>query len=381
MDQTSPLSLRGFLLSGLLFALLGALLPAWGYHLTPRNAPTSFYFLCLAAGILLYGAALRRFVPPARTLPVGSLIAAAAFIALSYAAPPAPDYWRYLGWLAIGSAAGLLNAGLFEAMRPAYQLSPASTITTAAVYFTAGCLLSALLVAGAFYLYSVGAILRVIALIPAVFAFLYWRAPPSATHEPEPPIRDALRDFLSPGAVLFALLLFFQSASEWAIAGWLPIFLIRRLGISPSTAIWILALYWFALLAGRVATIYLLPAVRHGRLLFFSAAAALVGCLLLSLTDNLLGAITGILLVGLGFAAIYPLVSERIGRRFPYYHPGVFHSIFSLALVGGMLGPWTIGPLSDWAGLGVVMGLPALGTLMVVILLLLIWLESKVTGQ
>ena len=34
--------------------------------------------------------------------------------------------------------------------------------------------------------------------------------------------------FRSPGAVLFALLLFIQFGNEWSIAGWLPLFLIRR---------------------------------------------------------------------------------------------------------------------------------------------------------
>lgn len=380
MNASGPLALRGFLLSGFLFALLGALLPAWSYHLASQDFAIGLFFLCLGSGVVIAGAISRR-IPPGRALPIASAAACVALVGLSFASPPAPAPWRYLGWAAIGSAAGLLNAGLFEAMRPSYQASPASTLTTAGIYFGFGCLLSALLVAGAFYVYSVGTTLRIGALLPATFSALFSGKPPLvAERDPEPPLRAAFRDFLSPGAVMFAMLLFFQSGNEWSVAGWLPIFLIRRLGISPETAVWILAVYWLSLLIGRVATIFLLPVVRHGRLLFGAAAAALAGCLLLVLTDNLLGAITGILFVGGGFAPIYPLVSEKIGHRFPYYHPGLFQSVFSFALAGGMLGPWIIGPLSDWAGLGVVMGLPALGTMAVVILLLLIWLESKVTG-
>ena len=50
---------------------------------------------------------------------------------------------------------------------------------------------------------------------------------------------------------------------------------------------------------------------------------------ILAFTDNLFGAVFGTLLVGFGFAPIYPLVVEKIGVRFPHYHPGFFNGIFS----------------------------------------------------
>jgi hypothetical protein len=85
--------------------------------------------------------------------------------------------------------------------------------------------------------------------------------------------------------------------------------------------------------------------------------------------------------VGAGYASIYPLVAEAIGRRFPYYHPGFFNGIFSFALVGGLLAPASLGYAAVRYGVGIVIGIPFLGTCLVMILLLLIWLESKVTGR
>jgi fucose permease len=98
-------------------------------------------------------------------------------------------------------------------------------------------------------------------------------------------------------------------------------------------------------------------------------------------TNNGFGAATGAFFIGAGYASIYPLVAEAIGRRFPYYHPGFSNGIFSLALVGGLLAPATLGYAADQLGVGVVIGVPLIGTLLVVALLLLIWLESKVTGR
>jgi fucose permease len=196
-----------------------------------------------------------------------------------------------------------------------------------------------------------------------------------------PALRAALSDFRSPGAILFALLLFFQFGNEWSIAGWLPLLLIRRVGISPKGALLILALYWFFLMAGRLGSVAVLPRVRHGSLLLGSVLAALFGCLILFFTNNAFGAATGAFFLGIGYASIYPLVADAIGRRFPYYHPGFFNGIFSLALVGGLLAPATLGYAASVFGVGVVIGIPLVGTFLVMTLLLLIWLESKVTGR
>jgi len=58
----------------------------------------------------------------------------------------------------------------------------------------------------------------------------------------------------------------------------------------------------------------------------------------------------GILFVGAGFASIYPLVVEKIGNRFPYYHPGFYNGIFSLGITGGLLAPWILGYVAQaWA--------------------------------
>ena len=108
--------------------------------------------------------------------------------------------------------------------------------------------------------------------------------------------------------------------------------------------------------------------------------AALFGCVILGFTKTTFGAVSGILFVGGGFAVAYPLVVEKIGYRFPYFHPGLFNGIFSFAMTGGLLAPWTLGFFADWLGIGVVMLLPLAGVMMVSLLLGAIWLEARLTG-
>jgi fucose permease len=284
--------------------------------------------------------------------------------------------------VSLGIGAGLLNMALFHAISPNYQADSADTVNVGGVWYGLGCMAATLLVAGTFYAYTVPTILLFMAIVPAVFAAMYARETSYAVPQgADPTLRRAFQDFRSLGAVLFALLLFFQFGNEWSIAGWLPLLLIRRIGLSPAAALGDLALYWLALMAGRLASVAILPRVRHSRLLFGSVAAALFGCVILYFTNNGFGAATAALFLGSGYAAVFPLVAEAIGRRFPYYHPGFFNGIFSFALVGGLLAPATLGYAASVWGVGVVVGIPLTGTCLVMILILLIWLESKVTGK
>ncbi len=339
------------------------------------------YFLSMNLGIGASLAAVRFLIRKrdiSRSLIIASSLAYASFMFLAFVPVAASPWWRMAGLFGIGCGAGLLNTGVFQAVSRLYQRDRTATLNLAGVLFGLGCVLIPVLIAGTFYAYTVQSILILVALIPAGFIVLYARSRFSLeTPAGESSWRRALADFKTPTAVLFTLLLFFQFGNEWSIAGWLPLFLMQRLGISAESSLLMLALYWLALQVGRVAVFWLLPAVSHGKLLMGSVAAALFGCTILSSTDNRFGAVAGILLVGGGFASVYPLVAEKIRGRFPYYHPGFFNGIFSFALTGGLLAPWSLGFFADMWGIRVVMALPLLGTLMVFVLLLLIWAEAK----
>ncbi len=366
-------------------ALLGAILPAWGYHRDPPQfVAVGNYFLCLALGIILAAVSSRRILRRGLTsrLVSACVLSCIALIFLAVLSPPVSPWWRATGLLALGLGAGLLNMGLFQAISGCYHADAAGTVNRGGIWYGLGCLAATLLVAGTFYAYSVRAILLSMAIAPAVFAFLYYRSKyPDVAEGAHPTLRQAIEDFRSPGAVLFAMLLFVQFGNEWSVAGWLPLFLIRRVGFSPSAALMLLALYWLFLMTGRLVAVALLPRLKHAWLLFGSGVAAMFGCLTLFVTNNWFGAATAVFFIGAGYASIYPLVAEAIGRRFPYYHPGFFNGIFSIALVGGLLAPATLGYAASQLGVGVVIGIPLIGTIAVIALLLLIWLEAKITGK
>jgi len=373
-------ALAGFFISGVLLSFLGTILFSWQHHLTSQYGIVGLYYAGLIAGLVgpaRISPALLRRKGLGWTLALACGLAGAAFLYLAFVSPPFSPWWRVAGMAVVGVAAGLLHTAIFHAISPMYRHDPAATVNLAGILFGSGCFALAILISGTFYLYTAAAVQVWIAVIPALFGWMYMRTPFPAQPAPPPPVRETRAELRSTGAVLLSLLLFFQLGNEWALAGWLPLFLSQRLGISPPMALGMLALYWLALTVGRAASQWIMPRARHGRLLLATVTAAMFGCVVLGATDNKFGAIAGVLLVGGAFAPIYPLVVEMIGHRFPYYHPGFYNGIFSLAMAGGLLTPGLMGYIASVWGLRAIMVLPLVGYVVVFVLLLLIWLESR----
>jgi len=376
-------ALAGFFVSGVLLAFLGAILLSWQAHLSSEYSTVALYFLGLMTGVLgsvWISPPLLNRKGIGWTLSFACGCAAAGLAYLALVSPPFSPWWRVVGMAIIGCSAGVLHTAIFHSISPIYRHDPAATVNLAGILFGMGCLAVAVLVSNTFYTFTASVAQLCIAVIPALFAIGYARA----RFEPQqvfdhPSARALLSELRSPGAVLLSLLLFFQFGNEWTMAGWLPLFLTQRLGISPVTSLLMLALYWLALLVGRIVAQAILPRVSHARLLAGSVLASVFGCLVLLSTDNRFGAISGILLLGASFAPIYPLLVEKIGHRFPYYHPGHYNGIFSLAIAGGLLAPCALGFFASFWGIKAVMELPLAGSIIVFVLSLLISLEARLS--
>lgn len=378
----SRAALTGFFLSGMLFAFLGAILPAWRYHLTELYMRVGNYFLAFNLGLFAANRLSAWLLPKkgiqwCLRLSCGG--ASAILAGLAYE-PSSEVLWRLGGLLLLGVCAGLLHGAIFQAITPIYRHDAAATGNLAGIFFGAGSLAMALLVAGTYYVYTVPAILLLIAVVPGLFAVWYSRVQHDVVVQSAPKLRDTIKDLRSPIAIQFGLVLMFQSANEWSVGGWLALFLTQRLGVSPSSSLLFLSLYYGALVVGRIAVQSIMPSIRHGKLLIVSSLAATLGFVILTFTDNRFGVVSGIAFVGVGFAPVYPLLAERIGDRFPYYDPALYHGIFTLAFAGALLVTAGQGYLAAWLGVRSVLIVPMIGSLLVSLLLVAIWIEMKLSS-
>ena len=104
-------------------ALLGAILPAWGYHRDPADfTAVGNYFLSLAAGIVA-AVALARPIRERKGLSFllvfACALASVALVYLALVSPPLSEWWRVGGLLVLGISAGMLNVACFMPFRPA----------------------------------------------------------------------------------------------------------------------------------------------------------------------------------------------------------------------------------------------------------------------
>lgn len=376
--------ISGFLLLGILVGLLGSLLVAWQYHIDADPKLIGLHFLALNAGYVIAAAIAQRLLLriAIRTVALVSCsVAIGSLAVLSVVPPPMPAAWRLVGLGFVGFAGGLLATSLLYILEPYFARAPATMANRAGALFGSGCLVSTVMVGATYFAGSVQIETALLALAPLIFLIVFANNQFAAARQPvvvkeeENRTREMLRDLRSIAAVLFSLLLFFQFGNEWAIAGWLPLFLIHRLGANPVWAIFALAGYFLALLIGRFATQPLLRRVSHRKLLLSSVFAAMTGYLLLSLTPGMAGAWLAVLIIGAGFAPIYPLIAETLDDRFSY-HPGFYNGLFSISITGAMLAPWFLSYVDNYFGIRYVMLIPAFGSIAVLILALLIMLEA-----
>src|SRR4029077_17198519 len=105
-------SLSGFLISGMLMSFLGAILPAWGYHLKADFKEGGYYFLCLNLRFWLSVGFASLLLPRKGvkfTLVLANALACGAFLYLAAGTATVPAAWRFFGLRWIGVSAGLLN--------------------------------------------------------------------------------------------------------------------------------------------------------------------------------------------------------------------------------------------------------------------------------
>lgn len=378
--------LWSFLLTGVLVGLPGSLLIAWHYHIETAPELIGLHFLALNAGYVVAAAIAQRLLAWVSIRSVALFactLAFASLLALSFLAPPILPLYRIVGLGFVGISSGALVTALLYVLEPFYERAPGAAASACGVFFGCGCLLATLVIGTTYFTGSVQIAMALLAVIPLVYLVTYAANRYPAEVVPARERRDiaaqtSLKDLRKIAAMLFGLLLFFQFGNEWAIAGWLPLFLIHRLGSNPEAAIFMLAVYFLALLLGRLAGQRMLPFVKHRRLLLVSIGFAMLGYLLLSFAGSLLGAFLAVIIIGAGFGPVYPLVVENLDGS---YHPGFYNEIFSVAITGAMSAPWLLGYVDSYLGIRYVMLIPAMGSVAVFILILLIMLEARLMGE
>jgi fucose permease len=364
----------GMFVFGIVMAILGAILPGLFARVGFDKGAAGNLFLYMNFAMLLmslfFGPIVDRFGFKV-LLVVCSLLVAGAFLLLSFSS----TYSLILiAVVILGFGGGGLNGGTNTLTSDIHEPEKrGSALNILGIFFGFGALTIPFLVGVLVELLGLGKILLLatfLSLVPFVL-FLLFKFP-GGKQARGFPLKEAAGIGRNPLLWLCGFLLFFQSGNEFTIGGWISTYLQESFKIRPAAAALVLAGYWAAIMAGRLVSSRIVRILRNERLVLVSAGLSLAAAVLLrSAPSGALAAFAAVL-IGLGFAAIYPTTLAVVGESFPAFSGTAFSVVIAMGLCGGMISPWLAGTIAQTSGLRQGLFLPVLNCAMIIVLQLVI---------
>ena len=368
----------GMFVFGIVMAILGAILPTLFDTISFDKAQAGNLFLFMNAGMLVmslfFGPIVDRFGFKLFLMTCASVVAL-SFLLLARAT----TYEAVLAAaVLLGLGGGGLNGGTNALASDIHPDRRGAALNTLGIFFGFGALTMPFLIGSFLELAGLDRLLifaAVFSLVPfALFAAMSF---PKPKHAQGFPLSQAAEVIRSPLLWLCGALLFFQSGNEFTIGGWITSYLEEVIGVTARAASFLLAAYWAAIMLGRLVSVRIVDRMGKGRLVLAGAAVAWIASLLVAWSPTPAVAQAGVVLLGLGFATIFPTTLAVIGEAFPRFSGTAFSVLFVIALTGGMTAPWVTGNVAHTHGLERGMLVPLVSCTMIVILQLVITRWSK----
>ena len=182
------------------------------------------------------------------------------------------------------------------------------------------------------------------AAVTAAVALMLWRAPSVDTRAAPEEIEGALAVLAHPMIWIIAAVLFLYVGAETGVGAWLFSYLRARTAVSAAVASWAVSLYWFGLVAGRMAGGAL--AHRSGPKAMSVAAAALSAAAIAGLVAGPSApgfAAVMIFLIGAGYGPVFPNMIAIGAAAFPAEVGRMTSVVAAGGAIGAILVPWMMG--------------------------------------
>ncbi len=148
---------------------------------------------------------------------------------------------------------------------------------------------------------------------------------------------------------LYYLLLSAYVALELGVGAWMVEYLRQARGISVESGSLYLSAFFVLLMLGRLFGAFVVDAIGHHR----TVAFALVGsclCLIIGIFAHP-SLVFFIPLSGLCMSIVFPTVTASVSAIHKENMGSILGILFAFSGIGGAVGPWTVGVVSDWAGI------------------------------
>lgn len=363
----------GIFVFGIVMAILGAILPSLFSRIQfdKSQAGNLFFYMNLAmlAMSVFFGPIVDRFGYKV-FLALSSLLVALSLVLFNAASTYS---FLILAAVLLGFGGGGLNGGSNALTSDLYPERRSAALNLLGIFFGFGALAIPFLIGtllGTIGLSTILIIAAFLSLIP--FVLFLALSFPKAKQAQGFPLRQAAKVVGHPLLWLCGFLLFFESGNEFTVGGWTSTYLNEYFHLTPKVASFVLAGYWGAIMIGRLIVTRLVRAVKNEALVLGSAILALIAAIIMASSPS--GALAGFgaVLIGLGFAAVYPTTLAIVGEAFPALSGTAFSVIFVIGLAGGMIAPWLTGKVAMASSLRQGFFIPVVCCAMIVLIQLVI---------
>lgn len=167
------------------------------------------------------------------------------------------------------------------------------------------------------------------------------------------PLKKSLKLAQEPSLILLGMILFFQSGIEGIINNWSTLYLEKVSSFVEDQALYALSLFVLSLTLTRVMLTFLLNHVRSYIILIVSVIVVILGIICFSLPNFPYNEVIGLVLLGSGLAAGFPVILGYTGSLYPNLSGTAFSIVFVLAITGNILMNFLMGFISSSKGIGV----------------------------
>lgn len=171
---------------------------------------------------------------------------------------------------------------------------------------------------------------------------------------------------------LFYILIVCYVAVENGFAVWLIEYLQKARGQSSDLSITFLSMFFFFIMTGRLLGSFIVEKIGNLKLLLIASVGALI-CLVLGMFGRY-PLVYCLPLTGLFLSIIFPTTTAAASDEMRGSKDVQFALFFTLAGLGGIIGSWAIGVISDYIGLQIGFGFLIL---MVLIIVLLVTIRTR----
>jgi len=342
----------GMLIFGIVMAVLGSVLPSVILKFGIGTADAGFLFVLLSLGMLggslVFGPLVDRFGYKA-LLVICSGVIVAGFQGIAFA--PDINLLR-LALFVTGFAGAAINGGTNALVSDISEGKRGSRLTYLGVFFGVGAFGVPLILGSMLGQFTYETLISAVGLMIILpFILFLLLSFPGPKHAQGFPLSDGFGLLKDRTLLLFGLVLVLQSGLEMSMGGWSAAFFVEELAVDGNRAVLFLSLFWFGLMMARLVLGYLLLRVPASMILRVSFLISFTGSVIMLTSGSTMAGVTGMIIAGVGFAAIFPVILAFVGDLYARLSGTAFSIVLAMALIGGMSVPWIIGVIAEDYGL------------------------------